>query len=190
MTIHGFRYRVMATDTNLNWMLIRIRADSLLPPTDPASTAIGPGERRRAVRPEHAASRFERRGHRPRYFKPDRYKATPGRRSGPRSGTTPPTTAIPFFEQLGRSLKLNPLPTARTGLNGIPLGTLPSWVVPQAGAKKVFRNPAFGQRRTLARFKAIGLTADGFTIPRGWRQKQLTALQTGFEAGQRSSTRS
>jgi hypothetical protein len=44
---------------------------------------------------------------------------------------------------VGQSLKLNPLPTARTGLNGIPLETLPNWVVPQAGAKKVFRNASF-----------------------------------------------
>jgi hypothetical protein len=35
--IRGFRYRVMTTDTNLNWMLIRIRADTLVPPSDPAS---------------------------------------------------------------------------------------------------------------------------------------------------------
>ena len=183
VTINGFRYRVMATDTNLNWMLIRIRADSLLPPTDPASTAMVQENvvERFAL---NTLKQFERRGHRPRYFQPDRFKATPGREKRAAKWHSAPDTAIPFFEQLGRSLQLNPLPTARTGLNGIPLGTLPSWVVPQAGAKKVFRNPAFGQRRTLARFKAIGLSADGFTIPRGWRQKQLTALQTGFEAGQ------
>ena len=54
-----------------------------------------------------------------------------------------PAHAVPFFKQVGQSLKLNPLPTARTGLNGIPLKTLPSWVVPQANARKVFRNPAF-----------------------------------------------
>jgi hypothetical protein len=35
---------------------------------------------------------------------------------------------------VGTALKLNPLPTATTGLNGVPLSTLPSWVVPQAGA--------------------------------------------------------
>ena len=39
VTIDGFRYRVMASDTNLNWMLIRIRADSLVPPSSTASTA-------------------------------------------------------------------------------------------------------------------------------------------------------
>ena len=38
-TIDGFRFRVMPTDTNLNWMLIRIRANSLVAPADPTSTA-------------------------------------------------------------------------------------------------------------------------------------------------------
>ena len=33
------------------------------------------------------------------------------------------------------------------------------------------------EARTLARFKPIGLTANGFKIPRGWRKKQLTALE-------------
>ncbi len=39
VTINGFTYRVMATDTNYTWMLIRIRADSLVPANDPASVA-------------------------------------------------------------------------------------------------------------------------------------------------------
>ena len=53
--IHGFRYRVMATDTNLNWMLIRIRADSLRAADQSRLDGVDPGERRRAVRHEHAA---------------------------------------------------------------------------------------------------------------------------------------
>jgi hypothetical protein len=37
--IHGFTYRVMSFDTNRDWMLIRVRADSLLPADDRASVA-------------------------------------------------------------------------------------------------------------------------------------------------------
>jgi hypothetical protein len=37
--IHGFTYRVMTFDTNQDWMLIRVRADTLVPARDPASAA-------------------------------------------------------------------------------------------------------------------------------------------------------
>ena len=52
--IHGFTYRVMSFDTNLDWMLIRIRADSLVPASDPASAGVDQKARRRAIRAEHA----------------------------------------------------------------------------------------------------------------------------------------
>jgi hypothetical protein len=180
--IHGFRYRVMATDTNLNWMLIRIRADSLVPPSNPASTAsiqTNVVERFGMT----TLRRFEARGHRPKYFKPNQYSPSSRQQTRARKWHNAPKNAVPFFEQVGQSLKLNPLPTARTGLNGIPLKTLPSWVVPQAGARKVFRNPAFGQKHTLARFKPIGLSANGFNVPSDFRKRQRIALEKGFQAG-------
>ena len=37
--IHVFTYRVLPYDTNFGWILIRIRADSLVPAGDPASAA-------------------------------------------------------------------------------------------------------------------------------------------------------
>ena len=37
--IDGFTYRVVPYDTNLGWILIRIRADTLVPATDPTSAA-------------------------------------------------------------------------------------------------------------------------------------------------------
>ncbi len=180
--IHGFRYRVMSTDTNLNWMLIRIRADSLVPPSNPASTASIQANvvERFGI---STLRRFEARRHRPKYFKPNQYSPSSRQRTRAQKWHNAPTNAVPFFKQVGQSLKLNPLPTATTGLNGIPLKTLPSWVVPQAGARKVFRNPAFGQKRTLARFKPIGLTANGFSVPSGFRKRQRVALETGFQAG-------
>ena len=50
--IHGFTYRVVPYDTNLGWILIRIRADTLLPEADRAS-ALNPEERSGALRHEH-----------------------------------------------------------------------------------------------------------------------------------------
>ena len=183
VTIQGFKYRVLPTDTNLNWMLIRIRANSLLPTSDPASTAMI----QENVVEKFAMSTlndFELADHVPDYFEPGSYTPTDRqRRIAKRRWHNSPQSAVRFFRQVGRSLRLNPLPTRHTGLNGIPLSTLPTWIAPQADAKNVFRNPSFGQKRTLARFKPLGLTARGFRIPRGWRRDQIAALQAGFEAG-------
>ena len=48
--IHGFTYRVLPYDTNLGWILIRIRADSLVPAERPCLHCVDPQERRRALR--------------------------------------------------------------------------------------------------------------------------------------------
>ncbi len=59
----------MTTDTNLNWMLIRIRADSLVPPSNPASTA---SIQTNVVERFGMSTlrKFEARRHRPKYFEP------------------------------------------------------------------------------------------------------------------------
>ena len=38
----------------------------------------------------------------------------------------------------------------------------------------------YGQRGTLALFRPLGLTANGFTVPRNWDQTQINALQAGM----------
>ena len=181
--IHGFTYRVMPYDTNLGWMLIRIRADSLVPASDPASVAsiLKNVVERFAMSP---LAQFEGRGHRPQYFKPGQYTPTQAQIKRARKWHNAPANAVPFFKQVGASLRLNPLPTARTGLNGIPLRTLPNWIAPQARATTRYRNPSYPQQRTLALFKPLGLTADGFRIPSNWRGAQINALQAGYAAGQ------
>ena len=183
VTIKGFRYRVMPTDTNLNWMLIRIRADSLLPTSDPASTA----QIQKTIVQKFALNtlkQFQRRGHRPKYFRPGTYTATNRqKRIAKNRWHNAPKSAVRFFRQVGSSLRVSPIPKARTGLQGMPLRRLPSWVAPQARAKRIFRNPSFGQRRTLRRFKPIGLTARGFRVPSDWRPRHIRALQQGFENG-------
>jgi len=181
--IHGFTYRVMPYDTNLGWMLIRIRADTLVPASDPASAAsiLKHVVERFAM---STLAQFEANGHRPNYFKPDQYTPTPAQVKRAQKWHTAPTRAVAFFKQMGQSLKLNPLPTATTGLNGVPLSTLPSWIAPQYRAIIRYRNPSYGQKSTLALFKPLGLTANGYRVPGNWGPAQIAALQAGYKAGQ------
>jgi hypothetical protein len=185
----------MTSDTNLNWVLIRIRANALVPVGDATSVSTI----QNSVVEKFALStlgEFEANHHQPIYFKPGRYHPTPAEQQQAQLWHSAPTKAVAFFKQLGQSLSLSPLPTRKTGLHGIPLRTLPPWVMAQAGAQpwpatgpakgkkpKRFRNPSFGQRSWLARFKPIGLTANGFKIPRGFRSRHLAALQAGMVAG-------
>ncbi|MFL5863750.1 MAG: DUF1254 domain-containing protein, partial [Solirubrobacteraceae bacterium] len=181
--IHGFTYRVVSYDTNLGWILVRTRADTLVPASDPASAAsiqknvLG----RFAI---STLSQFEAQGHQPEYFTPDEKPPTKPQQLRARKWQNAPRTAPAFFRQLGQSLKLSSLPDAVTGLNGIPLRSLPSWVAPQYGAVRRYRNPSYPQRQTLAQFKPLGLTAGGFTIPSNWGPRQRGALQKGYEDGQ------
>ncbi len=98
--------------------------------------------------------------------------STPQRRSrssGRQTWHTAPTNAVAFFKQMGEALRLNPLPDASTGLNGIPLRTLPSWVVPQSRAKLALPQPVLSRKsprwpcsspsaspRTASRSRATG----------------------------------
>jgi hypothetical protein len=181
--IHGFTYRVLTFDTNLGWILIRIRADSLVPPSDPASTAsiLTNVVERFAM---STLAQFEARGHQPNYFEPGQYTPTQSQINRAAKWHNAPTSAVAFFKQMGESLRLNPLPDATTGLNGIPLRSLPGWVAPQYRATRRYRNPSYPQQQTLAQFKPLGLTASGFKIPSNWGPRQITALQIGYKAGQ------
>jgi hypothetical protein len=185
--IQGFTYRVLPYDTNLGWILIRIRADSLVPASDPASAAsiLKNVEERFGMIP---LAEFEARGHRPKYFVPGQY--TPTNQQTTRAGKwhNAPTNAVAFFKQMGESLRLNPLPNARTGLNGVPLRTLPNWISPQSNATKRYRNPSYPQRGALAVFRPLGLTASGFRIPSNWGSAQINALQAGYKAGEQQIT--
>ena len=184
--IHGFRYRVMADrhepQLDADPDPRRLARAAVRPRLD----GVDPDERRRAVRHEHAARSSRRTRNRPTYFKPGQYTPT-ARQQETRAQAVaqhPARTRSRFFKQVGQSLKLNPLPTARTGLNGIPLETLPSWVAPQAGAKDVFRNPSFGQKRHAGALQADRPHGERVQGPE--RLGQTTARapsQAGFEAG-------
>ena len=182
VTINGFRYRVMTTDTNLSWLLVRIRADTLVDPESPASASsalehVVGGFALQSLRS------FERNHHQPQYFKPG-YAPTEQQLTAAQKWHNSPTQATTFFAQMGHSLRISPLPRRDTGLNGSPLKALPPWVTAQPGANKLYQNPSYGQRRTLARFAQLGLTEHGFRIPRNWEQPQLDALQDGYARGQ------
>jgi hypothetical protein len=185
--IDGFRFRVMPTDTNLNWMLIRIRANSLVDASDPTSTATIQANvvEKFAL---NTLEQFQANHNQPTYFAPGYTPTKRQRRIATRRWHNTPANAVRFFKQVGRSLRLSPIPRAKTGLNGTPMDKLPPWVAPQARARDTFRNPSFGQRRTLKRFRRIGLTARGFRVPRAWGDKQRGALQTGFSNGVKEIT--
>ncbi|MGI9188188.1 MAG: DUF1254 domain-containing protein, partial [Gaiellales bacterium] len=181
-TIDGFTYRVMASDTALNWMLIRIRADSLVPASDPASIASVNASTVTKFA-FNTLAQFQRNHNRPIYPQTTSYPPTAQQSKRAAKWKNAPSKAVAFFEQAGRSLVLNPLPQRTTGLGDTPLSALPAWVVPQAGARKRFQNPSYGQAKTLRLFAPLGLTPRGFRIPSNWGQSQLAALQAGYDDG-------
>ncbi|HMM48531.1 MAG TPA: DUF1254 domain-containing protein [Miltoncostaeaceae bacterium] len=180
--INGFTYRVMTSDTNLNWMLIRIRADTLVPPGNSASAAV---VKKKVVErfALNTLAQFERRKHHPKYFTPGTMNSTAGQLKRSHVWQNAPKRATAFFAQMGHALTSSPIPPRGTGLEGTPMRVVPAWAVPAYDTKRVFRNPSGGQERTLARFRNLGLTADGWRMPRNWRAPQRAAFQAGFEVG-------
>ncbi|MGI9117479.1 MAG: DUF1254 domain-containing protein [Gaiellales bacterium] len=181
--IGGFTYRVLPTDTNYNWMLIRIRADSLVPSSDPASIAsvYSSTVQRFAL---NTLAQFQANGNKPIYPTTTSYPPSKAQLQRAQKWKNAPTQALAFFKQAGRSLALNPLPSRTTGIGGTPMAALPAWVVPQAGAKRVFLNPSYGQVHALRLFRPLGLRANGYVVPRNWGTTQLDALQAGYADGQ------
>lgn len=183
-TIDGHVFPVMASDTNLNWMLIRILASTLADSSAPNSTQnVYNNVSKKFVL--NKLSEFRANNFQPVY--PDTYSYPPPTQqqiaqAAPYKDT--PTEALRFFEQLGQSLVKSPIPRLETGLGGSPVRKLPAYVVPQYGAKNVYAPPSFGQKRTLQKFAKIGLTAKGFQVPAGWGAAELAALQQGYEDGQ------
>jgi hypothetical protein len=182
--IAGHTFPVLASDTNLNQMLIRIGANTLADASNPNSV---PGVERNVLQQFalNPLNEFERNGFRPVF--PTNFQtpaATPEQVDMAAPFKNTPTVATQFFDQLGASVRNNPIPSRFTGLSGSLLSRLPSWVVPQFNARLRYFVPSYGQSHTLSAFAPIGLTAHGFTIPKNWGPAQLQALQNGFEAGQ------
>src|SRR5262249_23998264 len=185
VTIHGYTYRVMASDTNLNWMLIRVAANTLADAADPQSV---PSVNRDVVQrlALNTLAQFEGNGPQPVY--PTDYQTPPPTpeqvaKAAPYQNT--PKLAVRFFQQLGTSVKNSPIPGRSSGLSGTPLRRLPAWVVPQYGAKVRYLAPSYGQQRIFRTFAPLGLTRNGYHIPSNWGPAQLRALQAGYVHGQK-----
>lgn len=182
--IGGHSFPVMASDTNLNWMLIRIAVDSMADSDSPNSTRsiYNRVSKKFAL---NTLKEFRQNGFKPVY--PTDYTNPPPTpeeiaKAAPYKDT--PKQAVRFFNQLGASLVMSPIPGESTALGGTPVRKLPPYVVPQYGAESVYLPPSYGQVKALDTFAPIGLTANGFNIPEGWGAAERAALQQGYEEGQ------
>jgi hypothetical protein len=182
--MHGYEYPVMASDTNVNWFLIRVLTNTLVDASDPTSVpnVLNGVVRKFAL---NTLQEFEQNGHQPVY--PANFvlpPPTPEQVSEAKPYQKSPTHAGDFFTQLGSAVANNPIPNRGTGLSGTALSDLPAWVVPQYGAKSIYLVPSYGQKAIFDSFRPLGLTKKGFRIPTDWGDAQKQALQDGYELGQ------
>lgn len=181
--LDGFTFPVIALDTNRGEMLVRLLADTLAPGGSP--TSVQNTYNNLATQfTLNTLKQFQANGNKP--VDPSTYNQmtpTAEQLQQAQKWQNTPTNAVAFFEQVGRSLRLNPLPTRATGIGGTPLSKVPAYMAPQANARRVYFAPSAGQLAMLALFRPIGLTAKGFHIPKGWGPAELNALQLGFEEG-------
>ncbi len=91
----------MAFDTNRDWLLTRIRADSLVPAANRTSVAsiLKNVVERFGL---STLAEFEARGHRLKYFKSGQYTPTPEQTERAKKWHTAPTEAVPFFSRWAR----------------------------------------------------------------------------------------
>jgi hypothetical protein len=183
--IHGYKYRVMASDTSVNWFLIRVLANTLIdaPARTSVPNAVSGVVQKFAL---NSLDDFEANGHEPVY--PASFvlpPPTPEQIDEAAPYQNAPQTAVGFFTQLGNAVAKNAIPNRRTGLSGTKLTNLPPWMVPQYGAKAIYRVPSYGQQAKLKSFAPIGLTKNGFRIPTDWGKVQRDALQAGYLLGQK-----
>lgn len=182
VTLDGKRFPVVASDTILNWLVVRVRADALADAADPASTT---NVYDTVVKNFflNTLEEFQAAGNAP--VPPDSYVYTPTAEQirEAEAYRNAPTAATEFFDQAGSSLAISPPPGRGVALSGTRLSQLPAWIVPQYGATSRYVPPSFDQRGELKRFAKIGLTTNGFSLPADWNAKQRNAFQKGFEKG-------
>ena len=181
--IKGVSFPVISSDTNLGNMTVRVRADALVPASDRVSTASVYAKVIQKFALNTLKQFLDSGG--PVY--PASYATIPPTQEqidAAKPYQTAPTKAVDFFKQVGKSLQQNPLPTSRTGLSGSTITDLPPWEQAQAGATTIYYVPSFGQADTLALFRPIGLTGNGFQVPKNWGHRQRIALEAGFQAGE------
>ena len=184
--LNGKTYPVISLGTNRGEILTRVLGDPNAPPSDPRSFA----STFESVAKKYALNTlqaFKANGYAPVYpTGPCAFiicQATPERQQQAAKWRNIPDDAVAFFEQVGAAMKLNALPTKKTGIGGTLAKDLPSYMVKQPGFAGVYYSPSAGQAKTLKRFAPIGLTSRGFSIPKGWGEAELAAMQQGFTRG-------
>ena len=196
VNIRGKEFRVLPTGTNLNWMLIRIRADTLAPSTAPNSFPLNSTAN---VYPDvvknfalNTLDEYLKNGNQPILQSSFEYPFTKQQLQRAQRWHSQPCSnrnscvaadAVEFFKQAGCSLVISPMPTKDFGINNTPLVTLPPWIAEQPGATTTYVNPSFGQQSALDQFGPLGLTANGYAVPRNWGTEQLNALKDGLLDG-------
>jgi hypothetical protein len=183
--IHGYEYPVMASDTNVNFLLIRVRANTLIDASAPTSVpnVVNGVVQKFAL---NSLQDFEANGHQPVY--PTSFVLPPPTQEQIDEAApfqNAPQVAVRFFTQLGNAVATNPIPNRGTGLSGTSLIDLPPWMVPQYGATTKYLVPSYGQRAKFDSFAPIGLTKKGFRMPADWGMVQQAALQAGYAEGQK-----
>jgi hypothetical protein len=184
--IHGYEYPVLASDTNVNWFLIRVLANTLIDASDPTSVPSVASDvvHKFAL---NSLQEFEANGHEAVY--PANFvlpPPTPEQISEAAPYQNAPEKAVDFFTQLGNAVATNPIPNRATGLSGTAVKDLPAWMVPQYGATTIYLVPSYGQKQILDSFAPLGLTEKGFGIPADWGEVQKIALQAGYKLGQKT----
>lgn len=183
LRLNGQVYPVMASTSNLNWLLVRIRANSLTSSEDLNSVA---NVRTNVVQKFalNTLTQFQANKYVPVYPTTfDNFVPSGQQLEEAQAWKSAPTNALAFFTQVGRSVFDSPLPTAETAMNGTPITALPDWYIPDNGSSSMYNMPSFDQQPTLDRFAPIGLTAAGFTAPSDWGAEQFAALEIGFQRG-------
>lgn len=186
--IDGYEYRVMASDTNISWFLIRVLANTLIDASDPTSVpnVVNNVVQKFAL---NTLEEFKNNGHQPVY--PASFvlpPPTPEQISEAAPYQNAPTDAVTFFTQLGDAVATNPIPNRRTGLSGTPLKDLPAWVVPQYGAKTIYLVPSYGQKAKFDSFAPLGLTEKGFRLRATGVVRSFRPCRTVTNLGRRFST--
>ena len=187
--INGFNFKVITIDTNRGELLVRLRANSLADAASPqaAQNVYDQVDTKFYL---NTLQEFVANGNKPVAPAQLTWTPTEAQLHEAQKWQNKPSDAVAFFKQVGEALKLNPLPTRQTGIAGTPLRRVPAYVIPQPRASQsdnprgVYFAPSSGQQAALAALKPLGLTQNGFTIPKGWGPAQIDALQKGYELGQ------
>ena len=178
--INGRSFPVIASPTNRCELLVRVLAETLAPASSPNSppNVFDTVVKKYAL---NTLTAFKNNNLRPVYpssYAP--YVPTAKQVQQAAKWQNSPTGAVEFFQQLGQSLKINPLPTRSTGLGGIALADLPTYIAPQPDATTKYYPASAGQQPALKSFQPLGLTANGWKKPRDWGKPELAAMQQGM----------